>query len=110
MRGYRTTMTRALGGLARIEEQSVASRPGIVLVMVPWAVSMAPLQLLSQLGCAHVVRTLAKPASLPPTEIVTYAVVLDSADSWAFVTAATVAPAHARKLSASPRAEASSDG
>ena len=71
-------------------------------MMEPWAVSMAPLQLLSQLGCAHVVSTLAKPASLPPTEIVTYAVVLDSADSWVFVTSATVAPEHARKVECQP--------
>ncbi len=72
--------------------------------------SIAPLQLLSQLGCAHVVSTLAKPASLPPTEIVTYAVALDSADSWVFVTSATVAPEQARKLSVRPSAAASSEG
>ncbi len=78
--------------------------------MMVCAESTAPLQLLSQLGCAHVVSTLAKPASLPPTEIVTYAVPLDSAESWVFVTSATVAPEQARKLSVRPSAAASSEG
>jgi hypothetical protein len=67
-------------------------------------------QLLSQDGCAHVVRTLAKPASLPPTLIVTYAFAADSALSWLFVTSATVAPEQARKFRAYPFAAAMSEG
>ena len=55
-------------------------------------------------------RTLAKPASLPPTLIVTYAFAADSALSWLFVTSATVAPEQARKFSAYPFAAAMSEG
>jgi hypothetical protein len=43
------------------------------------------------------------PASLPPTEIVTYAVPLDSAPSCFVVTSGTLAPEHAWKLSVKPR-------
>ena len=39
--------------------------------MKDWAVLIAPSQLLDPAGLAHAVSTSAKPASLPPTEIVT---------------------------------------
>ena len=68
--------------------------------MMSCAPSMAPLQSLAQPGRAHSVSTSAKPASLPPTEIVTNDVPLSSAPSWVLVTSATVAPEQARKLSA----------
>jgi hypothetical protein len=74
------------------------------------ALSMAPLQSAAHHGSAHVVSTAAKPASLPPTEIVTYAVLLESADSWRLLTSRILAPEQARKLSAYPRADANSDG
>ena len=61
---------------------------------------MAPLQSLAQPGRAHSVSTSAKPASLPPTEIVTNDVPLLSALSWLPATSPTVAPEQARKLSA----------
>ena len=44
-------------------------------------------------------RTLAKPASLPPTETVTYDVDDVSAPSWLLVTSGMVAPEQARKFS-----------
>jgi hypothetical protein len=61
---------------------------------------MAALQLLIHPGIAHSVSTSAKPASLPPTEIVTYVVAVVSALSWVLVTSETRAPEQARKLSA----------
>ena len=61
---------------------------------------MAPSQSLAQPGSAHSVSTSAKPASLPPTEIVTNDVPPLSAPSWLLVTSPTVAPEQARKSSA----------
>ena len=88
-------MTLAFGALERIEEYSVDRRLGRALLMMYCASSIAPLQSLIHAGCAHSVRTSAKPASLPPTEIVTCVVVALSALSWLLVTLATVAPEQA---------------
>ncbi len=74
------------------------------------APSIAPLQLLIQPGWAHSVRTSAKPASLPPTEIDTWVVAVVRALSWVFVTSATRAPEQARKLRARPLLAEMSDG
>ncbi len=74
------------------------------------ASSMAPLQSLIHAGCAHSVSTSANPASLPPTEIVTWVVPAPRALSWVVVTSETFAPEQARKLRVRPFAEASSDG
>ena len=68
--------------------------------MIETAPSMAPSQSLAHPGSAHSVSTSAKPASLPPTEMVTNDVPPLSAPSWLLVTSATVAPEQARKLSA----------
>ncbi|EKA61617.1 hypothetical protein B277_05568 [Janibacter hoylei PVAS-1] len=63
----------------RMEPKSVESRPGRVEVIVDCAVSIAPLQSLDQPGRAHSVSTSAKPASLPPTEMLTRSVEDDRA-------------------------------
>ena len=68
--------------------------------MTASAPSIAPSQSLIQPGWAHSVSTGAKPASLPPTEIVTYDVPAPSAPSWVPTTSGMVAPEQARKSSA----------
>jgi hypothetical protein len=88
-----------LGALVRIVLYNVDSRPGRVLLMMPCALSIAPLQLLIHPGLAHSVITPEKPASLPPTEIVTNLVALDSVPSCPLVTELVVAPEQAWKLS-----------
>ena len=75
------------------------SRPGSVLLMNDCAVLIAPSQFDIQPGWAHSVITLEKPASLPPTEIVTYFVVDTTALSCELVTVEVVAPEQALKLS-----------
>ena len=89
---------------------SVSSRPGSSLVMIAWAPSIAPSQSLAHAGLAHSVSTALKPASLPPTLMVTTPVDDDSADSWLAVTSAVVAPEQATNVSAAPVRAASSTG
>jgi hypothetical protein len=88
----------------------VERRPGRTLLTMYCASSMAPLQSLAQPGCAHSVRTSANPASLPPTETLTWVVLAERAPSWVFVTSATVAPEQARKLRVRPLLAAISEG
>ena len=83
-----------------IASYSAARRDGRVALMKLCAVSIRPLQLDIHPGFAHSVSTSANPASLPPTDSVTYAVPAPSAESCVFVTSGIVAPEHARKLSA----------
>ena len=74
--------------------------------MIARAPSIAPLQSLIQPGRAHSVSTSAKPASLPPTEMVTRPVEPVRALTWEPMTSGMVAPEQARKLSACPPAAA----
>jgi hypothetical protein len=70
--------------------------------------SISPQQVVGQ-GWAHLVMTLLKPASLPPTDTVTYDAVEVKLESW-FCTPETFAPEHATNVSEAPSRAASSTG
>src|SRR3954470_14304352 len=81
-RGYPTTTTCADAARLRIEEYSVFSRPGSVLLMMVWAPATALVQSPSHDGFAHSVMTDEKPASLPPTCTETMLVELVTDGNW----------------------------
>jgi hypothetical protein len=103
-------ITFAVVARLRTVAYSVVSRPGMVLLIVAWAVLIAPSQLPSQAGFAHSVITEVKPASLPPTWRVTKLTAAFSGPSWLAVTSATRAPEQATEVRVAPIRAASTYG